>query len=400
MPSEPAERKSAIRLSVPELRGREWAYLKECLDSTWVSSVGPFVDRFERDVATYVGARHGIATVNGTAALHVALLVAGVRRDDEVLVPALTFIAPANAVRYVGAWPVFVDAEPDYFQMDPAGVEQFLVEGCEQRGGAVVNRASGRRVAAVVVVHLLGHPVNMGPILDVTRRYGLPVIEDATESIGARYQGEMVGHLGDIACFSFNGNKTITTGGGGMILTDRDEWAGRAKYLTTQAKDDPVEYVHGAIGFNYRLTNIQAALGCAQLEMLPDFLEEKRRIAQRYGEALRDTGLRTMSQAPWAHSTFWLYTIRFSGGRQASRGAMRFLADRSIQARPLWQPLHLSPAHAESQPRSCPIAEALSAESLSLPSSVGLTMEQQERVVDEVRAWLSHAMGTADVGGS
>ena len=259
----------AIPLSVPEIRGNEWRYVKECLDTNWVSSVGAYVDRFEQMVAQQAETKHAVATVNGTAALHVALMVAGVQPEDEVLVSTLTFIAPVNAIRYVGAWPVFIDAEPTYWQMDPARVVEFLEQGCRWNDGALYNRRTGRRVTAVIPVHILGHPVDIDPIMAVARKFGLKVIEDATEGLGATYKGRSLGCLGDIACFSFNGNKIITTGGGGMIVTDNEEWARKAKYLTTQAKDDPIEYVHGEVGYNYRLTNLLAAVGCAQMEQLP-----------------------------------------------------------------------------------------------------------------------------------
>ena len=223
MPSE------SIPLCVPAIGGNEWAYLKECLDTTFVSSVGPFVDRFEREVAARVGTRFGVATASGTAALHTALMVAGVKPEDEVLVSTLTFIAPANAVRYAGAWPVFIDAEPEYWQMDPEKVKTFLERDCVWKQGALLNKATGRRVRALLPVHVLGHPVDMDPMLELARKYNLLVIEDATECLGAAYKGRATGHLGDIACFSFNGNKIITTGGGGMIVTDREDWASRGE---------------------------------------------------------------------------------------------------------------------------------------------------------------------------
>ncbi len=220
-----------IPLCVPEIRGNEWKYIKECLDTNWVSSVGAYVNRFEEMVADYVGTNHAVATVNGTSALHVALLVAGIEPDDEVLVSTLTFIAPANAIRYAGAWPLFIDAEPEYWQMSPQNVADFLERECNFQDGEVRNKHTGRRVKAIMPVHILGHPVDMEPILDVARKYNLVVIEDATESLGAKYQGRMVGHLGDIACFSFNGNKILITGGGGMIVTDNEAWARKAQYL-------------------------------------------------------------------------------------------------------------------------------------------------------------------------
>ncbi len=382
-------REDTIPLCVPFLRGNEWKYVKECLDTNWVSSVGPYVDRFERMGAEYVGATHAVATVNGTAALHIALLVAGVRPDDEVLVPALSFIAPANAVRYVGAWPVFVDVEPRYWQMDPARVAEFLEQHCRWRDGALYDARTGRRVRGILPVHILGHPVDMAPVLEVARKYDLVVIEDATESLGAKYRGQMVGHLGDLACFSFNGNKVVTAGGGGMIVTDNPEWAQRAKYLTTQAKDDPIEYVHNEIGYNYRLTNIQAALGCAQLENLEAYIAAKRGIARTYAEALHSVpGITLMPEAPWARSIFWMYTVLIdeAGYGMDSRALLKRLGQVGIEARPLWQPLHLSAVHRGTQTNACPVSERLYRDALSLPSSVGLTQADQARVIESLVA--------------
>jgi len=381
---------SPIPLCVPEIRGNEWAYIKECLDTNWVSSVGEYVDRFERALASATGAQYAVATSSGTSALHTALMVAGVEADDEVLVSTLTFIAPVNAIRYVGAWPVFIDAEPDYWQMDSAVVARFLETKCERRGNALYDRATDRRVRALLPVHVMGHPVDMAPLLDLARRYDLIVIEDATESLGARYRGTPVGHMGDVACFSFNGNKLITTGGGGMLVTDREDWARRAKYLTTQAKDDPIEFEHGAVGYNYRLTNIQAAMGVAQMEQLDDYLAAKRRIADRYAAALSDVpGLTLMRQAPWAQSAWWLYTVLVDAvefGMDA-RALMRRLGERKIQTRPLWQPIHQSKPYRGMTPSlGCPVSERLHAQALSLPCSVGLQAEQQTRVIDAVIA--------------
>jgi len=381
--------RGVIPLSVPEIGGNEWRYLKECLETNWISSLGPFVARFEAELAAYLGAGRAVAVVNGTASLHVALLCVGVEPEDEVLVPSLTFIAPANAVRYCGAWPVFIDVEPEHWQMDPERLADFLERGCRREGAGLSDKATGRRVRAVLPVHLLGHPVQAGPILDLARRFGLAVVEDATESLGARYLDRPVGRLGDAACFSFNGNKTISTGGGGMIVTDNEALAERARYLTTQAKDDPVEYVHGQVGFNYRLTNLQAALGCAQLERLDEYLALKRAIAERYGQALGQVpGLKPMVQAEWARSAWWLYTIKVDPDRfgLSSRELMARLAEAGIQSRPLWQPLHLSPAHRGSPPADCPVAEELHRSCLSLPSSVGLKPEDQDRVIRAVAA--------------
>ena len=378
-----------IPLSVPTIQGNEWHYIKECLDTNWVSSVGLFVDRFESEIAARIGTRFAVATVNGTAALHVALLLAGVKPEDEVLVSTLTFIAPVNVIRYVGAWPVFIDADPDYWQMDPSGVVDFLEHGCRWHDGALHNRLTGRRVSAVIPVHILGHPVDLDPVLEIARKYDLKVIEDATESLGAMYKGRRVGSIGDIAAFSFNGNKIITTGGGGMLTTANEEWARKAKHLTTQAKDDPTEYIHSEIGYNYRLTNLLAAMGCAQLEQLETFIAAKRRIAARYADGLQGLpGISIMKEAPWASSIWWLYTILVDNTAFGadSRQLIRTLSSRNIQTRPLWQPIHLSGAHRDSNARRLPIAERLYHQALSLPCSAGLSEEEQSRVIEEIRS--------------
>lgn len=374
-----------IPLSIPEINGNEWEYVKECLDTNWVSSAGPFVERFEQMVAGYLGARGAVATVNGTAALHIALLVAGVQPDDEVLVSTLTFIAPANVVRYIGAWPVFMDADPVYWQMDAAKVMEFLESECRWQNGKLQNKATGRRVKAILPVHILGHPCDMDPILEIARKYDLAVIEDATESLGADYKERKVGCLGDIACLSFNGNKIITTGGGGMVVSNNLEWTGRAKYLTTQAKDDPIEYIHRAIGYNYRLSNIQAALGCAQMERLKEFVATRRRIAMTYKEALAQiSGITSPKEASWAASTFWLYTVlvnKESYGRDRCE-VMRLLETSGVESRPLWQPLHQSLAHKGCQSYRCETAERICRDSLSLPSSISLSDYDQRRVIE------------------
>jgi perosamine synthetase len=307
-------------------------------------------------------------------------------------VSSLTFIAPANAIRYAGAHPVFVDAEPDYWQMDVTRVAAFLQEQGGVEGGCLRNRKTGRRVSAIVPVHILGHPVDMAPLLEVARRYGLRVIEDCAESLGARYRGQRVGAMGDFGCLSFNGNKTITTGGGGMLLTNNPEMARRAKYLTTQAKDDPEEYIHHEVGYNYRLVNLLAALGCAQLEQLDGFITRKRETARRYQEAFAPVpGMYLPREAPWAKSIFWLFSV---GVQPETFGiAARQLRDRlkraQIQTRPLWQPLHRSPAFAQAAEAGmpCPVAEKLYREVLSLPSSPGLTPAEQTRVI---RGVLNH----------
>jgi perosamine synthetase len=381
-----------IPLCVPEIRGNEWRYLKECLDTGWVSSVGSFVNRFEEMVATYVGAKYAVATVNGTAALHVALLAAGVQPEDEVLVSSLSFIAPANAIRYAGAHPVFVDADPVTWQMDVSRIADFLELECRYQDGRLINSLTGRRVRAILPVHILGHPVDMDPLRAVAGKYDLQIIEDATESLGAAYNGTRTGHLGHIACFSFNGNKIITTGGGGMVVTDDEAVAQRIRFLTTQAKKDPLEYVHEEVGFNYRLTNIQAGLGCAQMELLDEYVAAKRRVAAAYHAHLDGVpGVSALQQPPYAFSTFWMYTVLVEPAARGrdSRELMRTLGASGIQARPLWQPLHCSKAHPGRQVLGGEVAEKLNAKALSLPSSVGLSLESVATVSGAIRDFQS-----------
>jgi perosamine synthetase len=375
----------AIPLCVPQIQGNEWKYVKDCLDTGWVSSVGSYVDRFELMMARRLGLPHAVATTCGTAALHIAMVVAGVKPDEEVVVSDLTFIAPANSVRYVGAYPVFVDIEPNYWQMDPERLTEFLEKGCFWRSGALFNRVTGRRVRAIVPVHILGHPVQMRTVLDLARKYDLRVIEDATESLGAKYEGKDVGSLADISCFSFNGNKLITTGGGGMLVTGNEEWASKARYLTTQAKDDPVEYLHREIGYNYRLTNVQAAIGVAQMELLDSYIESKRHIAAIYENAFQSfPGIYPMREAPWAQSIYWMYTVLIQEAEFGinARQLMKEFSAASIQTRPLWQPLHRSPAHVGAQAIGGQVAEEIWQSALSLPCSVGLLSMDQKRVID------------------
>lgn len=382
------EDKKSIPLCVPEIRGNEWKYIKECLDSGWVSSVGSYVDRFEADLASYLGIDYAVACVNGTAALHTALLVAGIGVGDEVFVSDLTFISPVNAIKYTGASPIFIDAEPDFYQMDPNKISAFIEKHCRFNKGLLINQISGKTIKGIIPVHILGHPVNMDPILDIAHQYNLVVIEDATESLGSMYKNKNVGTMGDIACFSFNGNKLITTGGGGMIATNNEDWAKKARYLTTQAKDNPLEFIHNQVGYNYRLTNIQAAMGVAQLEMIEDYIKKKRRIAGIYSDAFKNIpGIKTMVEAPWAFSVFWMYTILIDEKvyRLSSRGLLEVLSKNKIQSRPLWQPMNLSPTNRDNTKEKFPIADSLYEKALSIPCSVGLTENQQNSVISIIQ---------------
>jgi aminotransferase in exopolysaccharide biosynthesis len=348
------------------------------VDSNFVSSVGPFVDRFEEAFAKYVGARFAVATCNGTAAIHLALRLAGVGHGDEVLVSTLTFIASVNPIHYLGATPVFVDAERSTWNLDPG----LLVAEVRRRARV------GRLPKAILAVHLYGQPASLAPILDVASEHGIPVIEDAAESLGATLHGKQVGIFGSTGCFSFNGNKVITCGGGGMIVTDNSELAARARHLTTQAKMPGAEYRHDEVGYNYRLTNLQAAVGLAQLEQLEAFLEQKRQIASRYDRALQALpGVTLLEQAAGSRSSRWMYTLLVASG-DAGAGRQRVLSaldEAGIQARPIWTPIHTMRMYA-----GCPrvggvVAEELFRDGLCLPSSVGLTEMDQQRVIDCVQ---------------
>ena len=377
-----------LPLSEPCLQGNEWNYVRECLDSGWISSVGEFVNRFERQVAEYVGVKHAVATVNGTSALHIGLLVAGVQPDDEVLCSTLTFIATANAIRYAGAHPVFIDCEPDHWQMDPQLVRDFIRTRCRIENGELRNRTTGRRVAAIMPVHVLGHPVNLNELEVIAGETGLRLIEDAAESLGASWRGRKIGAAADIACVSFNGNKTITCGGGGMLLTNSKADADRARYLTTQAKDDAVEYIHHEIGFNYRMTNVLAAIGLAQLEQLDGFVERRRNIAAFYRQHLSGPGFTWHTDAPDAISTCWLSTALIDA-RQIGLTACELrdrLQQARIQTRRLWQPMHLSPAHQGAQAVLNGTADRLFDQALSFPSTPSLQPQDLQRVVDFVCA--------------
>lgn len=381
-----------IPLSEPLIQGNEWKYIKECLDTNWVSSSGHYVNHFEKIFAGYLGIKYAVACINGTAALHIALLVAGVKPEEEVLIPALSFVAPANAIRYVRAWPVFMDVDPLTWQMDPQRVQEFLKDHTRYHRGRLINKITGKVIKAILPIHILGHSVDMDPILSIARKYNLKVIEDATESLGALYKGRPVGSLGDIACFSFNGNKIITTGGGGMITTNNSLWAERARYLTTQAKDDSVESIHNEIGYNYRLSNIQAAMGVAQMEKLKEYIEFKRKIAIRYNEKFNTLPLMLPKEASWAKSTFWLYTVVLNTkNKKMNRQFLwKELSKNGIESRPLWYPTYRLKPYRDCFSYKISIVDSLYEKALSLPGSVGLTRIQQDRVIRLVKEIMGH----------
>lgn len=365
-----------LALHEPEFQGREWEYVKECIDTGWVSSVGSYVDRFERDLAAFTGVRCAVATANGTAALHICLLLAGVQRGDEVLLPSLTFIATANAVSYVGAQPHFVDSEATSLGVDAHRLEAYLQEVAELRQGLCVNRRTGAVIRALVVMHVFGHPSDLEALSALAERWQLVLVEDAAESLGSLYQGQHTGHTGRLAALSFNGNKVVTTGGGGAVLTNRADLGQRAKHLTTTARlPHRWTLMHDEVGYNYRLPNLNAALGCAQLERLPDMLARKRALAERYALALAPVpGLSFLKEPPGTRSNYWLNALVLDAQHQDQRDALLgALNDAGYMSRPLWALMHSLPMYQHAPRMDLTVAAQLEARVINLPSSAKLT---------------------------
>jgi len=364
-----------VVLHEPSFSGNEWLYLKECLDSTFVSSVGKFVDRFEADLAAYAGAKHAVAIVNGTAALHIALKLAGVKANDEVLIPSLTFVATANAVTYCGAVPHFVESEYRTLGVDAAKLREWLTDHTERHASQCVNRATGRVIRALVPMHTFGHPVDMDGLMSVAHDFKLALVEDAAESLGSYYHGQHTGTLGLMGTLSFNGNKTITTGGGGAILTNDPSLARHAKHLTTTAKlPHAWEYRHDEIGYNYRLPNLNAALGCAQLEQLPGMLAAKRELFKRYQTSFKPvSGIRLIAEPDQCQSNYWLQTLLLDAEQADQRDhILKVTNEAGLMTRPAWTLMHeLTPF------KDCPrmdlaVAQSLSQRLINIPSSSGL----------------------------
>lgn len=365
----------AIGLHEPEFAGNEWQYVKTCLDTGWVSSVGKYVDEFERRLAEVTGAGFVVAVSNGTAALQVALSLAGVRAGDEVLVPTLTFVATANAVCHLGAVPHFVDAETATVGLDPDALADHLRDILEVHSGQPVNRLTGRRIAAVVPMHTFGHAMRIDRLLEVAGRHGIPIVEDAAESLGTSYRGRHTGTFGLLGTLSFNGNKIITTGGGGAILTNDPELASRAKHLTTTAKIPHAwRFVHDEVAYNYRLPNINAALGCAQLESLPRYLAEKRVLAGRYREAFASAQRLAFVDAPaGSDSNFWLNAVRIHAADLAERDELlAAVNDAGYQCRPSWDLMHTLAMFRDMPRAGVQVAESLAASLINVPSSAKL----------------------------
>jgi len=379
-----------IALSEPVMAGNEWKYIKECIDTGWVSSAGKFVDSFAEKFAEYVSVSHAVPVVNGTAALHISLIALGLGPDEEVLVPTLTFAATANAVVYCNAQPVFMDVAEDTLGLDIQKVEDFLTKECSWVKGCLVNKSTNCKVRGIIPVHLYGHPVDMDPIIYLADKYNLFIVEDAAEALGSRYRGKSAGTLGSTGAFSFNGNKLITTGGGGMVATEDAELAERVKYLTTQAKAPGPVYYHTDIGYNYRLNNIQAAMGLAQLEKIHEFIARRRAITQYYQEQLADVeGITVGSEMKWAWSNCWLSWILVEADYGTSKDELlRDFNGKGIAARAFFIPLHTLPPYRQYQSYKMSGAMTLYDKGINLPSHTTLSEEDLDVVVNTVRTHL------------
>jgi len=361
-----------IPVSEPYLCGNALKYVTNCVKTNWISSIGKYVTRFEEEFSKFCNASYGIATANGTVALHLALRVLGIGKGDEVIVPTLTFVATANAVSYLGARPVFVDSEPNTWNIDPEKIEEKIT----------------KKTKAIIPVHLYGHPCNMDSILDIAKRYNLSVIEDASEAHGALYKGKKVGNLGDEGVFSFYGNKIITTGEGGMIVTNNEDWAKKAHFLRNQGMSKEKRYYHPEIGYNYRMTNLQAAIGVAQLEKIEEILVRKRKNALLYNSLLKGMeGITLPPEEGWAKNVYWMYCILIEDSFPMSRDELALkLREKEIDTRPFFIPMHQLPPYKERE--NYPIAEALSQRGINLPSSAALNEDQIEFICQTIKELL------------
>lgn len=367
----PASRGS-VALHEPRFKGNELSYVKECIDTGWVSSAGAYVDRFEKMLTEFTGAKFAIATANGTAALHMCLLLVGVDRGDEVIIPTLTFIATANAVAYTGATPHFVDCDVQTLGIDPHKLEAHLREVAEVRDAVCVNRTTGAIIRALMPMHTFGHPVNLESIGEICERWHIILVEDAAESLGSYYQGRHTGTFGRVSGLSFNGNKVVTTGGGGAVLTNDPVLARRAKHLTTTARvPHKWSFLHDEIGYNYRLPNLNAALGCAQLEQLPGFLQHKRALAQQYIEAFRTVeGASIVVEPAGCHSNYWLNTVLLHDRNLAIRDTvLEVLNGAGLMSRPAWTLMHRLPMFERCPSADLSCAQALEDRIINVPSS-------------------------------
>lgn len=360
-----------VPLHAPRFMGNEKKYLIDCIDTTYVSYVGEYVSRFEEVIRQFTGAEFAIAVSSGTAALHISLLLAGVSTGSEVITQPLTFVATANAISFCGAQPVFVDVEPSTLGLDPVKLNDFLASNCVQKSdGRCYNKTSGRCIVACVPMHTFGHPVRIDQIVEICQRFRIPVIEDAAEALGSFYMDQHVGTFGDIGIISFNGNKPVTTGGGGMIITNNKTFAVRAKHLTTTAKKQhPWEFIHDDIAYNYRLPNINAAVGCAQMECFAMVLENKRTTAQIYKQFFQDIGIPFVGEPLYALSNYWLNAITLED-KQERDSFLKFTRENGIQTRPVWKLMPNLPMYSHCQCISMEVAQSLEDRLVNIPSSV------------------------------
>ena len=359
-----------ISLHEPRFNGNEKKYLNECIDTTFVSSVGKFVTRFEEMIAEFTGAKHAIATVNGTAALHIAILLSDVKPEDEVITQALTFIATANAIAYAGAKPVFIDVDLDTMGLSPKSLETFLSKNTTQKNGFCFNNKSGKRIKGCLPMHTFGHPCHIDEIILICNRYNIDVIEDAAESLGSYFKGKHTGTFGKFGTLSFNGNKTITTGGGGMILTNDDELGKLAKHITTTAKlPHRWEFVHDMTAYNYRLTNLAAALGCAQMEQLPNFIIQKRKLAEKYASFFKQLEIEFFIEPNNSLSNYWLNSLILKD-KTEQNSFLEFMNNHEVMVRPIWQLMNRLQMYKDFQHDSLENTEWLSDRVVNIPSSV------------------------------
>ncbi|HUR65297.1 MAG TPA: LegC family aminotransferase [Chitinophagaceae bacterium] len=376
-----------IPLSVPNIAGNEWKYVKDCLDTGWISSIGSYVTQFEQMVADFTGAKYGVAVMNGTAALHIALLLSGVRQDDYVILPNLTFVASANSIRYLGAEPLLIDADPDLWQMDLDLLEHFLENETHEKGGYLYFSKNGRRISAIMPVHILGNMCDMDRFSSIVKKYPLPVIEDSSEALGTTYKGISAGHFSPLACFSFNGNKIISTGGGGIIITDDEKMARRAKHLTTTAKALGDDYYHDEVGYNYRMVNVLAAIGVSQMELLPTFIKRKKECVAFYKQELKDVAdIRFQKELPAVTTNGWLFTIQ----TEQQKKVLDHLNTNNIISRRFWIPMNKLPMY-----KNCPYishedhSDYIYQTCLSIPSSTNITDQEMNIVTREIKAAIS-----------
>ena len=375
-----------IPLSLPNLSGKEWEYVKECLDTGWISSAGSFVDRFEVEFEKYLEVDGAVSVVNGTSALHIALQLLGVEKNDLVIMPNVTFVASANAISYLGASPLLIDIDQHSWQMDLDLLERFLLTDCKlDSSNTLVHIETGRKISALMIVHVQGNICDMDRLLAICKEYKLPVLEDAAEALGAKYKGKNAGTLGDIGCFSFNGNKIMSTGGGGMIVSHNSEYIKRAKHLTTTAKRDSLTYFHDEVGYNYRLVNVLAALGVAQLEQLDSFIASKIDTARFYRDNLKgvgDIGFQLVHDG--VKSNEWLFTITTSSMQEL----LDYLNVNGVMSRPFWIPMNQLPMYSNNlYVNQCDISALVHSTALSIPCSTSILQSDLEKVTSTIKSF-------------